>query len=607
MISAKKIVRIAGGSAFWGDTSSSIAALLPEARLDYLMLEYLAEITMALLARARSKSDEAGFVPDFVTAIAPHLPILKARGIKLVTNAGGMNPAACARALRAAAEAQGVELRIAIVEGDDLLARAEEFRDQGIGDWRSGAALPTADALLSMNAYLGATPIAAALDEGAEVVITGRNVDSALVLGPLMHEFGWASDDFDLMAAGSVCGHLIECGPQVTGGNFTDWQRVPGWENIGYPIAECAADGSFIVTKPEGSGGLVSVQTVGEQLLYEIDDPASYLLPDVTVDLRSVELLQAGPDRVLVRGARGRAATGLYKATVTASAGYRSTAVFMIGGLDAAAKAGRVAEAILARCHNTFRSTNLGDFTETSVEILGAEATYGPHARATTTREVMVKIAVKHPSKPALELFARDVAPASIAMAPGITGFYAGRPNVSPVIASSSALIPMAEVPVRVTLDGRALMECVVTPSAEGAPRPDLAPIAAAKPDEPLASVSLVEVAHARSGDKGDDSLIAILARKPEYLPFIARSITAEAVAVWFGHVLKGEVQRFDVPATNAFIFQLRNALGGGGLASLRIDPQGKAFGQRLLDMPVDIPARWIGQHGLSGPDSMAA
>ncbi len=587
---ARKTIRIGGGAAFWGDSNAALKQLIVGPKLDYLMLEYLAEITMALLARTRQKSEEAGYVPDFVSAVGAHLQEIKAQGIKVITNAGGMNPAACARALRKVAEEKGISLRIAIVEGDDLVVRADEFRNKGIGDWRTNAPLPPADKLLSMNAYLGATPIADALAAGAEVVITGRSVDSALVLGPLMREFDWKAGDFDLLAAGSLCGHLIECGPQMTGGNFTDWDTISGWDNIGYPIADCSADGTFVVTKPEGTGGLVSPQTVGEQLLYEIDDPASYLLPDVIVDLRSVTLTQAGADRVLVQGVRGRPPTDVYKTTVTCAGGYRSTAVFMIGGIDATAKARKTAEAIVAKCRWLFRETNIADFDEVSIEVLGSESIYGAHGRAGATREVMVKIAVKHASKGALELFTKEIAPASIGMAPGITGFYAGRPTVTPVIAGSSVLIPKSDVPVRVALDDREIFFGPVPSTAPSAKALALPVIVESDPGKDSVTVPLVAIAHARSGDKGDDGLIAVLARKPEYLPYIARAVSAATVAEQFKHFLRGNVVRHDVPGTHAFIFELRNALGGGGLASLRIDPQGKTFGQILLEAPVAVP-----------------
>jgi hypothetical protein len=594
-----KAIRIAGGSAFWGDSSASLKQLLAGTRLNYLMLEYLAEITMALLARARAKSADAGYIPDFITAMTTHLADIKAQDVKVVTNAGGMNPSACARALRKVAQEKGIAIRIATVEGDDLLAHAEDLRRDGVCDWRTGEALPARDRLLSINAYLGATPIAAALAAGADVVITGRGVDSALVLGPLMHEFRWGVRDYDLLAAGSLCGHLIECGPQATGGNFTDWQSVEGWQDIGYPIAECTADGSFIVSKPSGSGGLVSVQTVGEQLLYEIDDPSSYFLPDVTVDLRGVRLTQEGSNQVSVFGAVGRPPPASYKASVTAAGGFRCVALIMIGGIDAAGKATRTAEQLLARCRRIFRDSGLADFQETSVEVIGAESTYGAGASREATREVMLKIAAKHPSKAALEIFSQEIAPASIGMAPGITGLFGGRPKVTPVICGSSALISKTLVPIRVTLD-----DCDVpfaptpaTATAAAIPLPAINP--ADLPDSP-AAVALIELAHARSGDKGNDALLAVLARKPEYLPFIARSITVDVARRRFAHVLEGDVIRYDVPGSHAFIFRLYDALGGGGLASLRMDPQGKALAQMLLDLPVEIPAKMLQEHGLT-------
>lgn len=597
MSSQGKSVRIAGGSAFWGDSSESLRSLVEGQNLDYLMLEYLAEITMALLAGARAKSAEAGYVPDFISAMDVHLDALHRQGIKVVTNAGGNNAAACGHALAALATKKGIALKIAVVEGDDLTDRAEELRGKGIGDWRTSEALPAN--VLSINAYLGASPIAAALGAGADVVITGRGVDSALALGPLMHEFGWRADDYDLLAAGSVCGHLIECGPQMTGGNFTDWESVPGWDDMGYPIAECYADGTFVVSKPAGTGGLVSPATVGEQLLYEIDDPSAYLLPDVAVDLRQVELEQVGENRVRVTGALGRAPTPTYKATVTFAAGYRCIAVLMIGGIDAARKARRTADALLERARRMFRGRNLGDFDEVDVEVLGSEATYGPMARAGATREVMLKIGVKHQDRAALQMFAKEVAPSSISMAPGITGFYAGRPTVTPVLRTISALVPKADAPVTVTIDERRI----------ALEQPDPAPAASAAIEVPrfaspqmqgeVVRVPLVALAYARSGDKGDDALIAVLARKPEYLPYISHTLTDAFVADHFAHLVKGKVSRYEVPGVNALIFQLRNSLGGGGITSIRIDPQGKALGQMMLAATIEVPLSFAREHRL--------
>ena len=272
-----KTIAIGCSSGFWGDSGYAPAQLVNSGRIDYLVSDYLAEITMSLLARARAKNPEAGYPQDFIAALAPLLPAIKAQGIRVVSNAGGVNPRACRTALEAAANAAGVELRIAVVEGDDLMPRIDEIRQRAPTEMFSGQALPAR--LMSCNAYLGARPIAAALDAGADVVLTGRCVDSAVTLGILMHEFGWQDTDYDLLAAGSLAGHVIECGPQCTGGLFTDWQDVPDWEDMGYPIVECAADGSFVVTKPEKTGGLVSVGTVAEQIVYEIGDPQATSCP----------------------------------------------------------------------------------------------------------------------------------------------------------------------------------------------------------------------------------------------------------------------------------------------------------------------------------------
>lgn len=271
------IVRIGGASGSWGNSPTAIPQLL-KADVGYLVMDYLAEVTMSLLARARMKDPAGGFPPDFVAYLKPHLKEIAGRRIRAVANAGGVNPAGCGAAVEAAARELGLSLKIAVVEGDDVLPLGDRLRSADVRDVSSARPMPKE--LLTANAYLGALPIKAALDAGADIVITGRCADSALALGVLMHEFGWAADDYDRLAAGSLAGHVLECGPQATGGIHTDWESVPGWENIGYPIAECRADGSFVLTKPEGTGGLVAPPVIAEQVLYEVGDPAAYLLPD---------------------------------------------------------------------------------------------------------------------------------------------------------------------------------------------------------------------------------------------------------------------------------------------------------------------------------------
>lgn len=586
----ERVIAIGCASGFWGDTPEAVGQLLGHGRLDYIVFDYLAEITMSLLARARAKTPTAGFAPDFVTALAPHLAEIKRRGIRIVANAGGVNPRGCRDALAKAAEEAGIELHIGVVLGDDLLDRAEEMRAAGVTEMFSGEPFP--QALMSMNAYLGATPIAAALDAGADVVITGRCADSAVALGPLMHAFAWRADDWDRLSQGSLAGHLLECGPQGAGGLFTDWRDVPGWDDMGMPIAEVHADGSFVMTKPEGTGGLVVPASVGEQMLYEIGDPRRYVLPDVVCDWSAVRLETAGVDRVRVSGARGCGRTDSYKVSATHADGWRAITTLTLAAIEAPAKAERVAEAILARCRRLLRARNLGDFRQVSVEVLGAEASYGANARA-VTREVVLKIGVVHEQRAALEIFAREIAPMATASAQGITGFFAGRPKVQPVVRLFSFLYPKAETPVTVDVDGTAVAHTVAADSVEVPALP-----AEATPDEEepvgpgpdAVEVPLVALAWGRSGDKGDMANIGIIARRPHYLPFIRARLTPEAVRDYFVHFCEGPVERFELPGTHALNFVMHRALGGGGIASVRIDPQGKGYAQMLLDIPVPVP-----------------
>lgn len=582
-------LRIGCASGFWGDTLEGTGQLIERGEIDVLVFDWLAEITLSLLARVKAKKPDAGYVPDFIEALTPHLAALKARGIRVVSNGGGMNPAACGAALAARAEAAGVDLKIAVVTGDDLKPVEQDLRAAGVREMFTGAALP--EKLVTANAYIGARAIAAALDAGADVVITGRCVDSAVTLGPLVHHFGWDWQDWDRLAQGSLAGHLIECGVQGTGGLFTDWDRVPGWDDMGFPIVDVAADGSFILTKPAGTGGHVVPLAVAEQLLYEIGDPAAYLLPDVTCDFRSVRLDAAGPDRVRVSGARGRPASGSLKVSATVADGFRVIGAVTIAGREAVAKAERTGAAILARAARLAAARGLPPFTETSIEVLGSEATYGAHgsAAARATREVVLKLGARAQSAETLDLLAREIVPAATAMAQGLTGLYAGRPGVQPVFRNFSFLWPADKVPARVSLGDREFEIGNPPPPALPAPAP-LAP-AAAPTVPPTTAVPLIRLAVGRSGDKGNIANIGVIARQPDYLPHIRAALTPAAVAAWFAHLGLSRVERFDLPGFHALNFLLHDALGGGGVASIRIDPQGKALAQMLMDMPVPVPA----------------
>jgi len=585
---ARETVRIGCAAAFWGDSGAGAEQLVRRGDIDFLVFDYLAEITMSLLARARARKPDLGYVPDFVEALAPLLPEIKQKNIRVVSNAGGINPHAAADALRRKAETAGVALKIAVVIGDDLTERTQELKAAGVREMFSGAPLP--EKLTTMNAYLGAQPIAVALDRGADVVITGRCVDSAVVLGPLVHAFGWSWTDYDRLAQGSLAGHLLECAAQVTGGLFTDWRDVPGWDDMGMPIADCAADGIFVITKPDGTGGLVSPLSVGEQMLYEIADPGSYILPDVVCDFRGVTMVTCWPDQVRVAGARGRAPTPTLKVSATWHDGYRVLGTLTIGGYEAAARAQRVGAAILARVRRLLAARGIADFSETSIEVLGAESMYGPwrHLAAENSREIVLKIGARHREPEALELLAREIIPAGSSMAQGITGFFAGRPSVQPVLRLFSFLWPKEKV-APVVHDGTGE---IGVPFA--ASEPLSVPRAIAAPQKAIGvadkTVPLIALAVGRSGDKGNSANIGIIARKPEYLPWLRAALAEDFVRDWFAHTGVSKVERFDLPGMHALNFVLHDALGGGGVASLRVDAQGKAFAQMLMDHPIPVP-----------------
>jgi hypothetical protein len=445
-------VRIGNGCGFWGDNLDAPVLLAERGRLDYLTLEYLAELTMSILALQKQRDAQAGFAGDFLDVLGRLCPVLQAQaGLKIITNAGGMNPEGCAARARTILDKAGLsERKIGIVSGDDLLPRLDEMLSAGhpLANLDTGEPLTAIRGrVVSANAYLGARPIVEALRQGASIVITGRVADASLTLGPAVHELGWAWDDWDRLAAGSVAGHLIECGAQVTGGLWCNWHEAPDLANVGYPIAEIDPDGKFRISKPPSTGGAVNLETVAEQLLYEVGDPAAYLTPDAVADFTSVRLRQGGPDEVEVSGARGRPATDSYKVSLAYRDGFTASGTLLIYGENAAAKGRRCGEIILERLRR-------GGFSpeHSNIECLGAGDAVPLGRLRDDLTEVVLRVSVRDSRRQAVERFTKEFAPLVTSGPPGVTGYTTGRAPVRevfgywPALVAKSAVTPQVRV-----------------------------------------------------------------------------------------------------------------------------------------------------------------
>lgn len=447
-------VLIGNGQAFWGDSMSGPINLVRNGPLHYLTLDYLAEVTMSILAKARRRDPSAGYATDFVNLLEEILPECQARGIRIIANAGGVNGRGCAEAVVAVAARLGcVGLKIAVVEGDDvledltsLLNHGHRLRNLDTGEDLGGRH----GAVQSANAYFGAWPIVAALSDGADVVITGRCTDASLTVAPMAYEFRWMPTDYDQLGAATAAGHIIECGTQCTGGNFEGWRTITGWADLGFPIVEAHADGSFVVTKHPGSGGAVTADTVTAQLLYEIGDPAAYLTADVTADFSHIDLQGDGPDRIRVSGAKGRSPTDSYKVSCTLGAGYKAVGQLTVPGPDAVEKAQLTARILFDRLAKLGVRFAADDWL---VECLGQGVVIaGPDEAMASPPEVVLRIAVRHRDRLAVDSFGRELASLLTSGPPGLTGFAGGRPKASevlehwPALLSKDALVPTVDV-----------------------------------------------------------------------------------------------------------------------------------------------------------------
>jgi hypothetical protein len=580
-------IRIANAGGYWGDDLGQFHRQVQLGPVDYVTLDFLAEITMSIMQKQRARDPEAGYARDFITQVEASLELLLKGDVKVVTNAGGVNPAACRRAVIAAAVKQGRTVNVAAVMGDDLLSRLAELNDadaslDNMEDGRPFAAVR--DSVSSANAYFGAWPVVEALRSGAQIVVTGRCTDTGITLAPMIHAFDWAADDWDRLAAGIVAGHIVECGAQSTGGNFTDWREIPRFAEIGYPILEMNADGSFIVTKHDGTGGAVTVRTVKEQLVYEMGGPRAYITPDVVADFGSIRLEQAGRDRVRVWGVKGRPAPSSLKVSAAYADGWKANGTLIISGPAALEKAQAFAELFWARVGVTFEAT--------LTEYVGASACWGPLAPKTDAPEILLRLGVRDHDRQKIEAFSKMV-PAVILSGPPGVAVTGGRPQAQEVVAYWPALVPRDLVlPSLVTRAGERTLDwpTPLLPAQEPvAIELPPWPVAAGEPGDDV-ELTLSQLAHARSGDKGDMANIGVIARAPEIYPWLVATLSAARVKEYFAGICLGEVERHEVPNLAALNFLLGESLGGGGTVSLRLDAQGKTLSHALLAMRVKAP-----------------
>jgi hypothetical protein len=451
-VSSERIVRVASGQGFWGDWLDAPRRQVEGGPVDYLMLDYLAEVTMSILQKQKERDPSMGYARDFIGAMESVLPAVTDRGVKVIANAGGVNPLSCAHAVLDVAKARRVagKVKVGVVTGDDLLPRLDELLTSGhaLAHMETGKPLSTVrDRVLSANAYIGSVPIVEALARGANVVVTGRSTDTALTMAPLRHEFGWGANDWDKLASGIIAGHIIECGAQCSGGNcLYDWRNIPDLANIGYPIVEAKADGTFTIVKHPNTGGRINVQSVSEQCVYEMGDPHSYITPDVVADFTTIHLAADGDNRVKVFGIKGRAATDQLKVSVAYRSGYKAVGTLVYAWPDALEKA-QLADRVLRE-----RLDNMGlKFDALLTEFVGVSSTHGPLTEHTgEAPEVQLRVGVRSQDRKTVERFTREIAPLVLNGPPSVTGFAGGRPKVEDIVAYWPALVDKAVVETRV-------------------------------------------------------------------------------------------------------------------------------------------------------------
>ena len=596
MVKRTTPIKIGNAGGYWGDDPNALFRQVNGGRLDYITMDFLAEVTMSIMQKQRSHDPSLGYARDFIPMLEGVLAKVLKDKTKIITNAGGVNPEACAAAIAAMAKKMGLNPRISVVYGDDILERLDEMQKKGceFSNMENGQKFAdVASRIEAANVYFGAAPVVAALQDDPDIIITGRVTDTGITLAAMIHEFGWDMGDWDRLAAGIVAGHIIECGCQSTGGNFTDWRQVESWDNIGYPIVEVHPDGTFVVTKHANSGGLVSVDTVREQLFYEMGNPVAYLTPDVVADFATIKVRQDGQDRVHVSGIKGYEPTPLYKVSMAYTDGYKCIGSIAISGPEARAKAEAFAKIFWGRVG--------ADFSETSTEYYGWNACHRSLGGNDDGNEIILRLGARSPDASKLKTFAKAIPALILGGPPGVC-VLGGVPKPADVVTYWPALMPKTALRPQIAVYENGLTKKRIVDMErvgnfiprempiQTARSPSMSVNAAMAKNSGSDALPLSEICLGRSGDKGDAANIGVMARGPLAFKFLEEHLTAQRVKDLFQELCVGPVIRYRLENMLGFNFILESALGGGGTVTLRTDAQGKTFAQALLRQTASIP-----------------
>lgn len=591
----KKKIRIGNAGGYWGDDLSALKKQLVGGPLDYITMDFLAEITMSILQRQQKKNPELGYAVDFLNQLDECLPLIVKKNVRVISNAGGINPIGMGRKIIELAKSKNLDIKVGVVYGDDIVndlyeltAAGERFTNMETG----GDFFKVRSKISSANIYLGAEPVVKALDAGCQIIVTGRVTDTGLTLAPMIHEFGWAMDDWDKMASGIIAGHIIECGAQASGGNITDWEDIKSFHNIGYPIIEMEKSGEFVVTKHKKTGGLVSEKTVKEQLVYEMGDPENYISPDGVARFDTVQLKADGKDRVRVFGIKGKPEPDNLKVSMSFEDGWKSNGSVLVCGPNVVEKASTISEIIWEKLKHKYEDTR--------TDVIGTGSIWPDSLQGCETNEVYLRFAVRDRDFNKVNDFGKALSTLILSGPAGMAVTAGGRPKPSLVVAYWPALMHRSRVKAKVLTIDTANDEDFHEISFPIRVQSQLAlngvtdrqsSVKKKKPTGALKSVKLRQICYARSGDKGDTCNIGVLARTPEVYDWLVDNITASKVKQFFTGITFGKVDRYELENIHALNFLLEETLGGGGTTSLMVDPQGKTLSQALLQMTVKVPS----------------